>query len=317
MSAPSSTVDAPAETPFTIALATVATVERISPSFARITFVGDDVNGIGTPGQSFDQRIKFVFPGEAGVPTELRGADNWYTDWLAIPEERRGAMRTYSIRDLIVDNGGTRLVVDFVLHLEEGLSGPASHWADAAQPGDQVLIAAPRRGRLDGGGIEFAPGDAQELVLVGDETAAPAIARILEDLGPDARGQAFIEVPVADDAVPIDAPAGVTVHWIARDGVPHGQVLLPRVLAALDALGAEPLTIHDVASEDLVWETPVYSGLGESLEPRRPHADRYFWIAGESGVVTTMRRQLVKHLGVDRSQVAFMGYWRVGVAMRG
>ena len=46
-------------------------------------------------------------------------------------------------------------------------------------------------------------------------------------------------------------------------------------------------------------------------------AGRYFWIAGESGVVTTLRRHLVKDLGIDRAQVAFMGYWRRGVAMRG
>ncbi len=42
----------------------------------------------------------------------------------------------------------------------------------------------------------------------------------------------------------------------------------------------------------------------------------YAWIAGESAMVTSLRRYLVKELGMDRSQVAFMGYWRRGVAMR-
>lgn len=42
----------------------------------------------------------------------------------------------------------------------------------------------------------------------------------------------------------------------------------------------------------------------------------YAWIAGESKVVTGLRRHLVTELGMDRSQVAFMGYWREGVAMR-
>ena len=42
----------------------------------------------------------------------------------------------------------------------------------------------------------------------------------------------------------------------------------------------------------------------------------YAWIAGESEVVTGLRRVLVKDLGVDRRQVAFMGYWRRGVSMR-
>ncbi|MFT4284408.1 MAG: SIP domain-containing protein, partial [Protaetiibacter sp.] len=57
--------------------------------------------------------------------------------------------------------------------------------------------------------------------------------------------------------------------------------------------------------------------LGEEIAGPVANADRYYWIAGESGVVTTLRRHLVKDLGIDRSQVSFMGYWRRGVAMRG
>ena len=42
----------------------------------------------------------------------------------------------------------------------------------------------------------------------------------------------------------------------------------------------------------------------------------YAWIAGEAKVVTGLRRALVKDLGIDRHQVCFMGYWRVGVSMK-
>jgi NADPH-dependent ferric siderophore reductase len=45
-------------------------------------------------------------------------------------------------------------------------------------------------------------------------------------------------------------------------------------------------------------------------------AGLYAWIAGEAGVVTSLRRLLVGELEMDRRQVAFMGYWRRGVAMR-
>ncbi len=75
--------------------------------------------------------------------------------------------------------------------------------------------------------------------------------------------------------------------------------------------------MKDIDGEDLLWETPEYSGLGEEIAAADAPAERYFWIAGESGVVTTLRRHLVKDLGIDRGQVAFMGYWRRGVAMRG
>lgn len=309
--------DEESASPYVMAIAEVESVERISPSFVRITFSGEGVSRFGNPGATFDQRIKLVFPGPGGPHHELVGDPEWWTTWSAIPDDERGAVRTYSLRDVVVDGPVTRLVIDFVLHLVPGLTGPASTWASTAAPGDALLIAGPVRGRGSGGGIEYLPGDAREVVLVGDETAAPAIARILEDADPATRGLAFIEVPVAEDAFPIDAPAGVRVQWIARDGVPHGAALMPIVLDALDALDAELPEIADIDSEDLLWETPVYSGLGEAIEPAAPHADRYFWIAGESGVVTTLRRQLVKQIGVARSQVSLMGYWRKGVAMRG
>jgi len=73
-----------------------------------------------------------------------------------------------------------------------------------------------------------------------------------------------------------------------------------------------------------VWETPRHSAagedLGEQLRSRsRGHdlEDTYAWIAGESWMVKALRRSLVTELGLERSQVAFMGYWREGVAMKG
>lgn len=311
-----------ASPPFRIMRAEVTSVERISPTFARITFAGGDLASFGTPGQVFDQRIKLIFPSPgASLPTIDADDADWYRAWLALPDTERGSMRTYSIRELVVEGGATQAVVDFVLHLAPGASGPASLWASTAQPGDELLIIGPQRGRFDGGGIEFAPGEARTILLAGDETAAPAIARILEDAEPSSCGIAFIEVPEGGDALPITAPDGVEVRWLARGGDAHGTLLIPAMLDHLGAIGdahaAAPLAIEDIDSEELVWETPVYSGLGESLPKPAAHPDRYYWIAGESAVVTTLRRHLVKELGIDRSQVAFMGYWRRGVAMRG
>ncbi len=303
--------------PFVLARAAVDHVERVSPTFVRITFDANAFSDVGTPGRVLDQRIKLILPSESGRLPDLEGVgSDWYQAWLAVPEAERGSMRTYSIRELIVDGDRTRLVIDFVLHVAPGASGPASRWANAATVGDELLILAPRRGRTDGGGIEYAPGAARTVLLAGDETAAPAIARILEDVGREVRGIAFIEVPERGDILPIDAPSGVEVRWLPRDGRRHGEVLIPTVL---DFLGdpLEAVEIVDVDTEDLLWETPQYSGLGEEVAATPPHSDRYFWIAGESGVVTTLRRHLVKDLGIDRAQVAFMGYWRHGVAMRG
>lgn len=316
MSAETSTTQ---RSPYVLALAEVRGIERVSPNFVRITFSGPELADFGTPGDVFDVRIKVIFPPASRVlPPVDRDADDWWGAFLAVPEDERGSMRTYSVRELrVADTGETEVVVDFVLHLQPGLTGPASSWASTAAAGDELLIVGPRRNREDRNGIEYAPGDAGSVLLAGDETAAPAIARILEDAPRDLRGHAFIEVPSAADILSIQAPSGVSVTWLPRvTGALHGTSLIPTVLAHL---GDAPATVEvrDLEGEDLVWETPVYSGLGEEISEPDAAADTYFWIAGESGVVTTLRRHLVKDLGIDRAQVAFMGYWRRGVAMRG
>lgn len=294
-------------------------VERASPTFVRVTFGGEPLREVGNPGRTLDQRIKLIFPPASGELPRFADGPDWYASWLAIPEDARGSMRTYSIRDLHVGEGGeTSLVVDFVLHLEAGATGPASLWASRAATGDELLMVAPRRGRLDGGGIEFEPGDAGSLLLAGDETAAPAIARILEELPAEARGVAFIEVPLPEDRLAIDAPAGIELRWLPRGDALHGAALIPEVLAHLGERARPEIAEAGAGgSEELLWETPQYSGLGERIEPEAAPRERYFWIAGESGVVTTLRRHLVRELGIARSQVAFMGYWRRGVAMKG
>ncbi|MGM7698394.1 siderophore-interacting protein [Microbacterium sp. A84] len=303
---------------YVLARAEVRGVDRVSPNFVRVTFGGAELAEFGTPGDVYDARIKLVFPPASGIlPPVARDTDDWWGAYLAIPEEERGSMRTYSVRSLNVSDAGTEVVVDFVLHLQPGLTGPASLWASTAAVGDELLVVGPRRGREDRSGIEYAPGAASSVVLVGDETAAPAIARILEDAPRDLRGLAFIEVPTAEDALAIDAPTGVEVHWLPRGSASHGQRVIPTVLDYLgDSDATGEIKITDLEGEELVWETPIYSGSGEEVAPTSAGVERYFWIAGESGVVTTLRRHLVKDIGIDRSRVAFMGYWRRGVAMR-
>lgn len=305
-------------TPYGPARARVLQVERLSPNFIRIVFGGDDMMRVGSDKPVFDQRIKLIFPTPNTALPDISGSQNWYQDWLSLPEEQRGAMRTYSIRSLEMGEHSTELTVDFVLHLEPGLSGPAARWADTAQEGDEILIVAPLRGAESVGGIEFDRGSARSIVLAGDETAAPAIARILEDLhGESITGVAFIEVPSEEDILDIEVPPGIDIQWLAREGAPHGEALIPAVLSHLGTkLNDASVHAPDTADE-LLWETPVYSGAGEEIIPETPTVGDYYWIAGESGVITRLRRALVKDHGLHRSQVAFMGYWKRGVAMRG
>lgn len=304
--------------------AVVDSTENISPGFARIVFSGPDMAAVGSEDPVFDQRIKLIFPTPGHPLPELPDDETWYTSWLELPADTRGCMRTYSIRDLDMTEESTRLTVDFVLHLEPGLCGPAATWASQAAVGDEILLVAPRRDAGSAGGIEFHPAGAPAVVLAGDETAAPAIARILEDLSsthPDITGTAFIEVPGPQDVLSIAGPRGVDTHWLPRNGVDHGTLLTPAVLEHLGMTLIDaplsPPSIPGASSGELLWETPAFSASGEKLVTPEVNPDIYYWIAGESGVVTQLRRHLVKGMGVDRSQVSFMGYWKHGVAMKG
>ncbi|WP_224744855.1 siderophore-interacting protein [Nocardioides ganghwensis] len=312
----------PTVLPMLFAEVEVVSVERLTPTFVRVELGSPELADLGVDGPRYDQRIKLVFPDpETGGITSTEGADDtWFSTWMERPAAERGHMRTYTIRDVRGSGAQTTLVVDMVLHLEGDLVGPGSTWASRATVGDRLVLMAPRRG-FPYGGIEFTPFPGADLLLVGDETAVPAICAVLEQLPADATGAAFLEVPVAGDVQAVRGPAGVDVVWLAREGEELGVGLHEAVVAHLDPLstslaGARAEVAPDEVDPDL-WETPFYSSSGEEVPGVVVGVGgTYAWIAGESKVVTGLRRHLVNELGFDRSQVAFMGYWRRGVAMR-
>jgi NADPH-dependent ferric siderophore reductase len=176
------------------------------------------------------------------------------------------------------------------------------------------------------GGTEFNPGQHRDLLLVADETALPALTRILADLGPGYRGHAFVEVPSNADKLAFDVPDGFEICWLTRDGAEHGRRVVEAVRRHLGLGPLDPSSLPAEVPSDLdvdVWETPRYSSAGEDIDAQlRPHTPGsnplhlYAWIAGESWMVKALRRCLVTELGVERGQVAFMGYWREGVSMK-
>jgi NADPH-dependent ferric siderophore reductase len=309
------TATAPARPPMILAEVEACRVDRISPSFVRVELGGPALADFGVDGPLYDQRIKLVFPAGGGLPSTAGADEDWLGSWRQRPVEQRGHMRTYTVREVRGSGLDTRLVVDFVLHEADGTAGPGSAWASAARVGDRLVVLAPRRG-VPFGGIEFVPGAAGRLLVAGDETAVPAACGILAGLPAHARGAVFLEVPLTADVQRLVSPPGVEVCWLPRDGASLGSLLRPAVLAHL---GAAPVIEEPAEVDPDLWETPSYSSSGEPVTAVRPEGgsevdDLYAWIAGEAGVVTGLRRVLVNELGLDRRQVAFMGYWRRGVA---
>ncbi len=288
--------------------ASVGAVRRLSPGFLRVTFTGEELAGFGTAG--LDQRVKVVLPlPETGYDAFPAGED-WYGEWRLLPERLRNPIRTYTIR--AVRQELREVDIDFALH---GDGGPASRWARHARVGDPMLLVGPddlSTGRALG--IDWRPGDVDTVLLAGDETAAPAICAILESLPAEARGCALIEVPTPEDALAVEAPAGVDVRWLPRAaGAAHGSRLVPSVRDAAARImisrsgGAAVVADVDVDRE-LLWDVPE----GRSLD-----GGIYAWLAGEASAIKALRRYLVGEAGLDRRRVAFMGYWRLGRAELG
>lgn len=288
--------------PFRMFDVRVDRLERLSPSFLRVTFTGEDLHLFADNG--FDQRLKLILPlpghGLAHLPT---GPD-WYPRWRQLGDDRRNPMRTYTARTVRPE--AAEVDVDVVMHPD---GGPVARWAEQVRPGDVAALYGPdSRYPERHGGLEFHPPAGTGCVLIaGDETAVPAICAVLERLPAHLAGEVFMEVPCSDDVLPVETAASVKITWLPRNGGERGAELLPAVKTAADRL-LPPLPVPDTFDDvdvdaDELWEVP---------QEVTDHGPLYAWLAGEAGVIKALRRHLVAERGLDRRAVAFMGYWRNG-----
>jgi NADPH-dependent ferric siderophore reductase len=230
---------------------------RITPRMVRVTLTGDALAGFGGDGP--DRRIKMFFPvpgqDRPAVPRASTGGPVWPAG------EPRPTIRTYTVRRY--DDAAGELDVDFVLH--EG-HGPAAAWARDVRPGSWVGVSEP-------GGRYVPDPDADFHLVIGDESALPAVATVLAALPPGVPAVAYLEVEDAEEEQPL--PGGAEVHWVRRDARPAGVPLTAAVRAA---------TLPD--------------GRGQA------------WLSGESACVRDLRRHLLDDRGLDRRAVYATGYWR-------
>lgn len=219
----------------------VAAIEPISRTMRRVHFTSPDLHDFES--LSPDDHIKLFVPG-AGA----------------------SAMRDYTPRAFNPADG--TLTIDFALHQ----AGPATAWALAAKPGDAIEIGGPR-------GSVIVEDDFDWYLLIGDETALPAIGRRVETLRPG--------VPVTTIAIVADAAerqvfatrADWTPVWVTRNGDDADCLL-----AALADCG--PL----------------------------PQSDGYIWIAAEAAVARALRTYVLETLGHPKAWTKASGYWVRGQA---
>ncbi len=288
----------------------IARVEELSPTFLRITFSGSDLDRFADVGT--DQRIKIIvpLPGSGIDHLPMRSA-RWYDDWRALPEQHRNPLRTYTVRSVRVERH--EIDVDVVRH--DG--GLASDWLSTAAVGDVTAVLGPNADHPGpyGGQTWNPPAPTSPVLVVGDETAVPAVVNICAALAPDAVGEVILEVPQPADVQQVSVPPGVRISWLARGDNPYGEAIraavdeiLPRLCQGVrpEAEPNDDPAGPDRSGEDeLLWEIPT----GDSADQpgRRP----YVWVAAETSTVRELRSTFLA-AGARRSDLALMGYWRRG-----
>ena len=220
----------------------VTSSERVSPHIQRLTLGGDQLQGFVS--LSPDDHIRLFFE---------QGNDVLHRDYTP---------RSY-------DAHRNELVLDFVLH--EG--GVASDWASTARLADALDIGGPRGSRV----IE---GDIKHWLLIGDESAMPAIARRLSELSADDKATVLIAVPDSADEQLMESDASVDVRWIHRP-ISQASDLQPFV-HQLDKIACDDGT--------------------------------FVWAAGESAMIQVLKRYLVGERSVPQEWMKLSGYWKQALA---
>lgn len=247
-----------------VVLRVIAT-RRLTPHMLRVSFAGQDLDAFAT---DENLHVKLLLPPE--------GASRAH--WLAAGRDGKARLkgkdcdpvfRKYTIRAIDADAG--RVDIDFVSH-DDG--GPGASWAAAAKPGDVVGMIGP-------GGRGLSPAD--WYLIAGDETALPAIGRMIETLPADARGCVMVEVADRHEEQPLALPSGMTFTWLYRNGASSGTTaLLPSAVRAVN-----------------------WPGDGGAV---------FVWIAAEFATTQVIRRHLRDERGLTKNEQLVVAYWRQGTA---
>lgn len=241
----------------------VVACHSVTPHMRRVTFRSDDVSRFA-PMDALHLNIMVQHPGRNTPQWPLVGANGLihWEDPLTRP-----ILRKYTVRTVNCDAG--LMDIDFVLHED---AGPGAVFAMQVKIGDQVGIMGP-----GGGGLK----NADWYLFAGDETALPAISRMLESLPVKARGIALIEVADEREIQPLATCSGIEIRWLVRQGKMSG-------------------TTQDLA--DAV-EQVQFPDDGSRI---------YVWAGCEFEAFRRIRGFLRHDRGLEKNQHLVVSYWRRG-----
>ncbi|NPD16971.1 siderophore-interacting protein [Xinfangfangia sp. D13-10-4-6] len=214
------------------ALARVVSVRQISPSYYRVEVGGAELARFAVGGFHF--RL-LLGPKDAPWPmTDSNGVTQWPGGLAAWHRP------VYTTRLLQITPDGARLSFDVFIH--EG--GRVTEWCRTVQPGAEIVLVGPS-------GTGGRSGAAWQ-GFVGDETALPIIARLLEELPDTVRGQAILVVPTAQDIQPLKHPGGVQLTWVFREqgGTPGSAINMLKIPEIASQSAAEHAVFFAAGATD-------------------------------------------------------------------
>jgi NADPH-dependent ferric siderophore reductase len=238
----------------------VATTEVLTPSLVRVVLEGGDLAGLVMP-DATDAYVNAAFR-PSGAPYDEVFDPQGLRD--SHPDAEPPARRRYTVRAW--DAVAHRLTVDFVVHGDSGVAGP---WAAAAKPGDVLVFTGPSGG--------YRPDPAADWhLLLGDESALPAIAASLEALPPGARAVVRVVCDGPEHELALTSPGDVDLVWLHRGNDEHDEPLLLAAAEALDFGSGRP----------------------------------FGFVHGEADEIRAVRRHLLQERGLSRQDLSCSPYWR-------
>lgn len=270
--------------PLKFRLLQVKAVQPLSASMVRVTLAGEDLHDFAS--SAFDDHVKVFFPqpGEDKPLLPSMSAEGpVFPAGLPKPQARDFTPRRF-------DPVAGELDLEFAFHPEPeserhdsaahdgssehpGLSehhGPAARWAAQAKVGQYLGIGGPRGSRVLNQAFDW-------WLLIGDETALPAIGRRLEELPAHSQVTVLLQVENAAARIALPEETLIQVQWLYREA--GGDQSL---LTALRQ-----------------WQPPAGSG--------------FVWAAGEYASMQAVRDILIQQHALDKRYLRVASYWKRGV----
>ena len=241
-------------------LITVVGAGFVSDTMARVRFTGEGLRDLDTLAPT--DHVKLFFDkDENGDVVMPRLVEGW-------PMLGGHTYRDFTVRAF--DPRGPYLDIDFVVHGH----GVAARWAEAATPGQQLGMLGPRSSHVIYDLFD-------SYVFAADESGLPALARWVEQLRPEAKVTAYVEVTNSTSEIELSSAADLHVQWLHRASAAPGTTDLLE-----QAVRAHPISRA---------------------------RDTFVWVAGEAMTVEPLRDYLTRELELETDTWVVDGYWRRGV----